>query len=117
MPIIRVSCLPKMPKKELRRLYQSIMQAALEITELGLTGEKDITCLFPPDMMKYGLGSEVIVEVFGLFEKRERTPDVIDRLARNLGTAVVGFFPNAKVECLIYPFNPKKRFWTNAIAA
>jgi hypothetical protein len=63
--------------------------------------------------MKYGLGSEVIVEISGLFEKPERTSKVIDRLAAAVGTVVSEKFPDAKIECLVYSFNPACGFWTS----
>ena len=90
--------------------------AVESVPELGLNGEKDVTCLFPPDMMKYGLGSEVIIEVTGLFDKPERTREVRQHLAERLGQAVSWHVQKAiKVECLIYPpFNPKDGFWTGA---
>ena len=67
-----------------------------------------MTCLFPPDLMHYGLGSEIIVEVSGLFAKPERTVAVKQRLARSLGEAVKNLYPNAKVECFVSTFNQHK---------
>ena len=107
-------CLPKSTEEQLNELHQSIVQAVSSVEELGLRGEKDITCLFPTDMMAYGLGSGIIVEVTGLFEKPERTLEVRKRLAANLGNAVSERYPKAKVECLIPKFNQEiEAFWTS----
>lgn len=72
-----------------------------------------MTVLFPPDMMKFGLGSEIIIEVTGLFKKPGRTARIRNQLAKQLGAAIETHFPKAKVECFIGPFDPKQGFWTN----
>ena len=84
------------------------------VAELGVKDEKDITCLFPPDMMQYGLGTEIIVEVTGLFMKPDRTDEVRQRLAERIGKAVQEQFPSTdNVECFVYPFDPNQGFWTS----
>ena len=80
MPVIKVWCLPAQNEVQLRELHQTIVTAVVSVSELKLKDENDMTCLFPPDQMQYGLGSEVIVEVTGLFAKRNRTPQIKKRL-------------------------------------
>src|SRR3989344_1760893 len=115
MPVIKVWCLPaSQTEDDLRRLHQTIVTAVVSVPELKLKDENDMTCLFPPDQMQYGLGSEVIVEVSGLFAKRNRTPQVKRRLAKKLGEAVKGLYPNAKVECFVNTFTPSQNgFWSS----
>ena len=72
-----------------------------------------MTVLFPTDMMKYGLGTEIIVEVTGLFVKPERTPEVRQRLAEALRCVIRGFFQKAMVEVFVFPFNPAQGFSMN----
>jgi phenylpyruvate tautomerase PptA (4-oxalocrotonate tautomerase family) len=117
MPLIKVWCLPKTGERKLNQLFKAIVQAVASVTELGLKDEKSMTVLFPLDMMKYGLGTEIIVEVTGLFVKNERTLDVRQHLAANLGTTLKQFFPKTeKVECLVYTFNPMlEGFWSSDI--
>jgi hypothetical protein len=63
--------------------------------------------------MKYGLGTDIIVEITGLDDKPERTHEVLKRLAKNTGKAVSSFFPDAKVECFVHPFNHNQNgFWS-----
>jgi len=115
MPIIKVWCLPANQTEEnLRALHSAIVAAVIEVNELGLKDQNDMTCLFPPDLMKYGLGEEIIIEVTGLFDRPERTDEVRQRLARNVGEAVHLLYPEAKVECLVATINPVKGFWTSA---
>lgn len=118
MPIIKVWCLPKSEEKQLNALHQSIVEAVVSVEELGVKDEKDITCLFPPDMMKYGLGTEIIVEVTGLFDRPERTDianeQVRQLLAERIGKVVKEQFPEADmVECSVYPFQVSQGFWTS----
>jgi len=114
MPIIKIWCLPEVDEPKLNELHQSIVRAVASVEELGVKDEKDITCLFPPDMMKYGLGSEIIVEVTGLFAKPERTDEIRQRLAAQLGQVVKDLFSDAQlVECFVYPFSPSQGFWTS----
>lgn len=114
MPIIKVWCLPDLEEYRLRNLYREIVDVVESISELGLKGQNAITVLFPKDSMRYGLGEEIIIEVAGLFEKPERTPKVCQELAKRLGETVKEMFPDAKVECFIYLFNPADGFWSSA---
>src|SRR3990167_8329498 len=114
MPVIKVWCLPDVGEKRLNVLHQEIVRAVKDIEDIGVKSEKDITCLFPSDMMKYGLGTEIIVEVTGLYEKPERTEKVRQRLAERIGKAVQGQFPNTElVECFVYQFNPAQGHWSS----
>lgn len=113
MPIIKLWCLPEMEEKKLNLIHQSIVGVIKSISEFGIKDEKDMTVLFPKDMMLYGLGTEIIIEVTGLFEKPERTYNVRQRLAKDLGEAIYKFFPEALVECFISSFNPDQGFWSS----
>lgn len=112
MPIIKVWCLPPTEEEELNKLHQAIVRAVVGVQELGFKDENDMTCLFPSDMMKYGLGSEIIVEISGLFIKPERSASAIQTLAFQVGCAVSRQFQEAKIECLVYPFDAAYGFWT-----
>lgn len=115
MPIIKIWCLPpKQTEQDLNNLHQAIVAAVVSVSELGLKDETEMTCLFVPDLMVYGLGDEIIVEITGLFEKPERTEEVLQQLAKNVGQAVKELYPETnKIECLVYSFNPKQGFWTS----
>lgn len=113
MPFIKVWCLPAgQTEDSLRQLHQRIVAGVIAVPELGLRSEKDMTCLFLPDLMRYGLGEEIIVEVAGLFEKPERTPEVRNRLAQSIGEWVKALYPEAMVEVFVHPFNQNiSGFW------
>lgn len=113
MPVIKVWCLPDQEgEHKLRILHQSIVAGVVAIPELGLQNQNDMTCLFPPDQMQYGLGEEIIVEVTGLFEKPERTPGVRNRLAQSIGERVKALYPKTMVEVFVYPFDQNiNGFW------
>ena len=113
MPVIKVWCLPQMTEEQMNKLHKNIVQAVVGITELGLKDESDMTCLFPPDMMSYGLGEEIAIEVTGLFEGPGRTKTVGERLASALGETVCTIFPKAHVQCLVNEPNPEQVFWSS----
>lgn len=117
MPVIKVWCLPEnMDEDKLQALFWDIVAAVTGIKELGLKDEKDMTILFPTDRMRWGLGEDIIVEIGKLFDKPERTAEVRNRLARNIGEVVKTHCPSAYVECFIETFNPddpKNAFWAS----
>jgi hypothetical protein len=112
MPVIKIWCLPECAEEKLTQIFKSIVSAVEGVPELGLKGERSMTVLFPKDMMEYGLGTEIIIEVTGLVDKPERTREVRNRLAEQLGQVIKSNFPKAMVECYVYPFNPSLGFWT-----
>lgn len=67
-------------------------------------------CLFPTDMMSYGLGEEILIEVAGL-ETRWINEEVLQELAAVLGLEVYRIFSKAYVQCLIHTFNRAQGFW------
>lgn len=114
MPIIKLWCLPAgQTEEKLNFLHKTIVKAVVSISELGLTNENQMTCLFVPDLMSYGLGEEIIIEISGLYDKPERTKSVKQRLAESVGRSVKNLYPDAKVECFISTFDPKQGFWTS----
>lgn len=116
MPQITVWCLPPdLGEEKLNALFKALVAAAVSVEELGLRGKEDMLILFPPDMMRFGAGTEIMVQVSELWDKPERTPDIRNRLARVLGEVVKGMFPDAVVASrLDPPFRPAEHgFWTS----
>lgn len=112
IPIIKVWCLPKVGQRQLNKLFRSIVAAVESVTELGLKGSNSVTILFPQDMMNYGLGTVIIIEVT-LPKKPGQTAKVRRRLAESLGTTIKDYFPKAVVQCMIHQFDPKQGLWTS----
>lgn len=111
MPVIKVWCLPDdLSEEQLKDLYQKIVARTRAVEQLKL-GEKDITVLFPADRMKFGLGEEIIVEIGNLFNKPERTDEVLNRLCREVGELLKAEFPNAFVECAVKTISPLNGYW------
>jgi hypothetical protein len=115
MPIIMVLGTPnEMDQRQLERLCLALRDATALITELNLTHDQ-VSVFFPPDRLTKGLGEEIIINVVGLFDKPERTPDVRKRLAEMLVKAAqfylneAGFFPQL-VEAFVNPFDEKQGF-------
>ncbi len=104
-PIVKVWCLPAdLTEGRLRNIHEDILRACICIPELGIHAEKDLTVLFPKDMMKYGLGSEIVIEI-----SIPSGPAVTQKMCRTLvelvALAIAGSFPKATIQCQIITFN------------
>ncbi len=106
MPVVRVSCLPgNLTEDNLRDIHRSIVAGAVSVPEVGVKDEKTMTVLFPPDMMQYGLGSEIIIEVIsGAFGEKNLGDSVRKKFADAMVLAVKRLFPQAMVECFILAY-------------
>jgi hypothetical protein len=106
MPVVRVSCLPAdLTEEQLRDIHKSIVAEAMAMPEFGIKDERHMTVLFPPDMMSYGLGSEIIIEVLsGAFDRFDLGIDSKEKFARAMVRAVKKLHPEPMVECFIHPF-------------
>lgn len=114
MIVIKVWCLPDQSEDDLNRLHQAIVKAAVSVPELCLQDENDMTCLFPADLMKYGLGEEIIVEIDGLPDIPQGSQRVRERLAECVGESVSALYPKAKIESSVRSFDLSQVVWTSA---
>ena len=110
MPVLKIWNLAY--PKDVTPLCDSLTNTIISIKELGLKTKDDVTIIFPT-VTKFGFKDEVIVEISGLFEKPERTPEVRKLLAASVGKEIKNFFPEARVECFIQMFNPENGFWVS----
>jgi len=95
MLVIKTWCLPEMKEEQLQKLFQTILANVMNIPQLRVESERDMLCLFPSDMMKYGLGQEILVEVTGFpgsLELSWRTT-----LSSNLRGILHRFLPKARI--------------------
>ena len=112
MITIKVWGLPNAIEDKLNRLHKAIVEAVVSISELGFKNEKDMVCLFPADLMKYGLGEEIIIEIDGVPDMPGKNLTVYEQLAQYVGKTVLALYPDAMVECFVEEFRPSAR-WTN----
>ena len=112
MIVIKVWCLPSdQSEDDLNRLHQAIVKAVVSVSELDVKDENDMVCLFPADLMKYGLGEEIIVEIGGLPDMPMKNVLIPIRLAENVGKSVSASYPKAIVKCSVEHFNSSKAVW------
>jgi hypothetical protein len=113
LPIITIQGVPPAtPSDKLEKLVADLQCIASGIPELGLSGA-DVSVFFPADLLSKGLGEEIIISINGLYDKPERTEEVLTTLAQRLGHRVKAFyFPEATVECVITPINAQ-RTWSS----
>lgn len=115
MPVIKVWGVPIVGctdrREQLKRALKSVVASIHEID----LGAGDVTILFPCDSLSQRgqISDDIIIEVTGLFVTEKRTFEVRSRLAMMLGQAVSAQYVKAKVECFIYPFDPRQGFWVS----
>ena len=62
-PIVKVWPLPKLSEAKLKVLALTIVEACKAFPNLKVQGEDDVLIQFPQDMMRYGAGTELVVEI------------------------------------------------------
>ncbi len=101
-PIIWVWCLPRLSEEELQRLHSDLVAAVVSVGVLGIEKEADLIVLFPPDIMSYGLGTEILVEYV---ERTYHIMAVLKNLAAKLGNVIRKHFPEAFVQSTATSFD------------
>ncbi|MFA5967530.1 MAG: hypothetical protein WC805_03435 [Patescibacteria group bacterium] len=112
MPLVRVSGHLVADAEKRDALRNSIVQKIMGVEKLGINDEKGITCLiYPTDKLESDPGTAIIVEVIGLFDKPERTGEVLNYLAAELNAAMREHFPETDlIQCFTNPSDPAKGF-------
>ena len=116
MLTIKVWCLPKPSQKKLEGLFWDIVEAVESVKamkKVGHTGTGKMLVLFPSDMMKLGLGAEVLVEVEGLTDPNICNLTVRNELADKLGRVAEKLLPKAQIDCRVHKPDPSMGRWQN----
>ena len=109
---IKVWCLPiDQSEEDLNSLHQAIVKSVVSVPETETKSENDMVCLFPADLMKYGLGEEIIIEIDGLPIILRNDMEVREQLAQCVSKSVCRLYPDAKVECSVKRSNPATKVW------
>lgn len=100
MPHIKVWNCPRLPEEcrgtyaeepLLDNLIKSLKSACLGVPELWLTARSDVTANFAGDPRFVDTESCAVIEVHDLFEKAERTDEVLQALAAAIGGAFMSW--------------------------
>ena len=62
-PVVKISCLPHDRAEDWYVNLQVTIVAAVVAANVGISNENDMIVLMPMDLMKKGLGQEIIVEI------------------------------------------------------
>jgi hypothetical protein len=109
MIVIKVWCLPQPSQSRLRKVYESLVRAVKAVPELGK--DPDMLVLMPSDLMKYGLGEEILIEVTGLPASRKINREVRNRLANHVGRALYEFYPLVQIEARVFATHQDEGHW------
>lgn len=112
-PVMKVWCLPALPEEALNKLHRDLVAAAVSVEDLHLADEKDLFVLFPADLMRYGLGCEILIEYADVEERWQRNHGELNELSSKLGNAVKRHFPTAFVQCVVAQGDDYQNFWTS----
>ena len=83
----------------------------VSIPETGIKNETEMLNLFPNDMMEYGLGTEIKIEITDLPSKSLK--ETRDALAEVVGKTVQDAFPDAFVRCKVRESDPRDGSWSS----
>ncbi len=113
MPVLNIVGVEAVNPEVLKRFIRDLACKVVSIEELELK-MVDVSFDLPADILRHGLGEEVIIRVFDLFigpNYPRRTDEVREKLAQGLRAKVLEYFPEATlVEVPIYPFDPSWGF-------
>ncbi len=98
MLTVKTWCLPShLTEEQLNKLHNAIVYAVTSFPETGVSSERDMLNLFPPDMMRYGLGTEILIEITNC----NCNDSTCMHLAESVGKAVKALFPKAHIVCTV----------------
>jgi len=100
-------------EEDMNHLHQTIVSAVKCFRELGIKNENDMLCLFVPDLMTYGLGDEILVEIDGVGDIEEGNSKTRIELATRVGRSVSTLYPDAEVKCVVKSFDPSEEEWSS----
>lgn len=111
MLTIKTWCLPGgLSEEDLNNLHNAMVAAVISVREAGVKDESMMLNLFPTDMMSYGLGNEISIEITQV--PSSCTPLKRAELAAAVGLAVRKFFPKANIGCEALPVNNTATYWS-----
>lgn len=112
IPTAKIWCLPgDITKSQLESLHKGIVNVMASFSDTGVKDERDMLNLFPRDLMAYGLGSEIKIEITDLpIQCGVMYRDII---ARKIGEFVSAMFPKANVFCTAKRRDPDAGAWSS----
>lgn len=105
-PVVKVWCLPHdQPEQDYNKLHAAIVDVVVE-TNFGVHHQNDMIVLMPMDLMKKGLGEEIVVEI-SFYKVKPPSDSGCFRVLYNVCRVVKELYPDAYVQGEIsHPFLP-----------
>jgi len=107
MPVLVIYGInPRIDTTTRKNILHSLQMAVASVEELGVRKD-EVGVFMPSDLIEEGLGEEIVVHVSGIVTKSDSNPDVLHRLAAEIGTCLkVRYFRDADVKCFVFPSSP-----------
>ncbi len=104
MPVVTVYGVPpETPVQQLEKMINDLQFMIAGAKTMNIE-PSDVSVFFPSDLVRNGLGEEIIVFISGIYNKPERTQQVLRMVARRVGDIIKrSYFPNAMVEVFAQP--------------
>lgn len=108
MIVVKVWGLPMLGGNKLKEIFKEVVESLSSVWDTGVQNERDVLILFPTDMMVYGLGMEVLVEIDG-HSTNHLTVSQEELVTGGVGRVIKKHVPDANVAVVISTFNERNR--------
>ncbi|MFA5052947.1 MAG: hypothetical protein WC565_02740 [Parcubacteria group bacterium] len=105
MLTVRVWCSLKSSKVQLKYLFGAITSVCTSLSALGVANEDEMLCLFSANLMEFGLGETILVEI-----TLQGKAEICHQLARMIGKAVKRLYSESKVSVI---FSEAEEYWNS----
>jgi len=112
IPTLEFKCLPKLSQKKLLKIHESVVKVMASFPETEIKDENGQLNLFQADLMKYGLGKEIKIEISDL---PQSCKNILKTIIASVGDAVSIMFPDANIYCKAECCNPKAAYWSSKV--
>jgi hypothetical protein len=101
MLVVKVWGLPAQREKKLKSIHRDIVRAICGIEKLQIDNQSKMMVLFHKDMMRCGLGREILIEAMSPrpTDALNRMPPVKIEFNKKISDAIKKHFPSARVQC------------------
>ncbi len=106
--VIKIWCLKEKDEKSLRKIHHEVVKALKPLRHIRVRSEREILVLFPPDLMSYGLGEEIFIEVKFIQELTEEKQVIFDSVSFAIEDLFEKLYEHrVRVACVVYSWDNK----------
>ena len=115
-PIVKIYLAPnEWGEREFKTCCEHMMKMLSSIKALNIKSFDDLFILFPTDRMKWGVGTEVPIEVDLPIDRTLSEPEksnIEDTTARVVVEVIQELIPDVYAQCKVYWYDGEHGFWS-----